>query len=155
MTNPIIAPIRSVVIVNAPPAVAYSALTNAYLLRQWFPTQAKTDPRLGGSWNFVWKNRDRGNSDTNGGKYLKLVPGRQVAYTWKAYPGHTKVSFKLSGRGGRTRVAFEHSGWRPDPRSQHQRKMVSGGWSFFLKNLKAFLDRGVDQRPKWGMKVER
>ena len=149
------APVKAGVIVRAPAAVVYAALTDAYLLRQWFPTRAVTDPRPGGTWSYVWKNRGGAGGDANGGRYLKLVPGRLVSYTWKAYPGHTTVTFTLTGRGARTRVAFSHAGWRADAKAQQQRRMVSGGWPFFLKNLKSWLERGVDGRPKWGMKVER
>src|ERR1041384_7791616 len=106
------APVTAGVVVRAPPAVVYRALTDAYLLRQWFPTRAKTDPRPGGSWSYVWKNRGRAGGDANGGKDLKLVPRPLASYPGKAYPGHTTVTFTLTGRGARTKLALAHAGWK-------------------------------------------
>ena len=149
-------PIVMVAKIKVPRALVYAALTDEYLLRQWFPTRVKSDPRRGGRFKYVWVNKgQRGSPFTQQGRYISIVPGRKISYPW-SMPGvktKTLVEFLLSGRGGKTTVTMKHSGWRTGKPWDEFKSTCVGGWKFFMRNLKTWLARGHDGRNRWGIKT--
>jgi uncharacterized protein YndB with AHSA1/START domain len=130
--------------VEAPPEAVLRALTDAGELARWFPSAAESDPRTGGAYSYRFEfETDTSRNHTYAGEYREVSSGR-VAYSWKTEAGPTEVEFRIAPSGDGTEIRLVHSGWRA-----HEDDAVEEfrqGWSFFLENLKAYLERGEDAR---------
>jgi uncharacterized protein YndB with AHSA1/START domain len=77
-----------------------------------------------------------------------------VRYPWQTGLGPTEVAFTVEPADGGARVRLEHSGWGDGDDWDASTKMHHEGWSFFLDNLKSYLERGEDRRGEaMGMKT--
>lgn len=130
--------------VEAPPEAVLRAVTDAGELARWFPSAAESDPRTGGAYSYRFEfEADTSRNHTYAGEYREVSSGR-VAYNWKTEAGPTEVEFRIAPSGDGTEIRLVHSGWRA-----HEDDAVEEfrqGWSFFLENLKAYLERGEDAR---------
>jgi uncharacterized protein YndB with AHSA1/START domain len=128
--------------INATPERIFKALTNANELESWFPSKVSSDPKIGGSYAFTFdfpENPERNHTRT--GKFTVLTPGKKVSYNWMDY---TNVDFNLQPVGNGTKVSLTHAGWKNDDDANIEAH--TQGWTFFLQNLKSYLETGVDQR---------
>jgi hypothetical protein len=57
--------------------VAYNYFIQPELLMLWWPSEAETDPQVGGEYRMFWE----APGVTLRGQYRKAVPGRQLAFT--------------------------------------------------------------------------
>jgi uncharacterized protein YndB with AHSA1/START domain len=140
---------ENAVSVNAPPTVVYEALTSADRLQRWFMSRAETDPRPGGAFTFHWDFADEAQNGTQQGQFVELVPGQKVSYTWQARPAPaplTLVTFTLAPAAEGTRVSLAHTGFGEGDAGLAALNQHSGPWDFYLGNLKAYLEDGVDHR---------
>jgi uncharacterized protein YndB with AHSA1/START domain len=140
---------ENAVVVRAAPAAVYAALTSADQLQRWFMSRAETDPRPGGAFHFAWNFADAAQNGTQAGKFVEAEPGRVVSYTWQARPSPaplTLVTFTLSPEGDGTRVRLAHTGFGEGPAGQAALNQHAGPWDFYLANLRAYLEDGVDNR---------
>jgi len=129
--------------IEAPARVVFKALIDEKELVQWMPTEAKLDPRVGGSlrFRFHWAAR---NVDTEvTGKIVELIPDKKISYTWVAAmrsdrdPIHQEnapaalVTWTLEELpGGRTRVTVTQTGF-----DERLRKDGESGWEHFTLQL--------------------
>jgi uncharacterized protein YndB with AHSA1/START domain len=135
--------------VKAPPQTVYEALTAAGRLQQWFMSRAETDPRPGGPFTFAWEFADAAQNGKQQGRFVELVPGQKVSYTWQARPAPaelTTVSFTLAPEGDGTRVHLAHTGFGTGQDGEAARDQHAGPWDFYLSNLKSYLEEGADNR---------
>lgn len=110
--------VRQVLMIEAPPAVVWRALTEPKAIQQWFGTgHATVDPRVGGEYNLHWQYQVEGREVTAGtGRILEFEPDRRLVLTWMDWRGDPTVntqtiSFTLEPVGERTRVTFVHAGF--------------------------------------------
>lgn len=147
------------VTVKASPERVYKALTDAQELMKWFPTVVETDPRPGGTYKFTWKSKDQSRDHIREGKFVELVPGKKVSYTWDARPMKdlsvstgkslpTMVEWTLEKTADGTKVTLVHSGWGVGPEWEEMFAQHDGGWNVFTRNLKSVIEDGVDIREK-------
>ena len=137
------------VTVKARPAAVFEALTSAERLQRWFMSRAETDPRPGGAFKFAWDFADAAQNGTQQGQFLEVEPGKVVSYTWQARPAPaplTTVTFTLTPEGDSTRVSLAHTGFGAGADGRAALDQHAGPWDFYLANLKAYLEDGVDNR---------
>lgn len=121
--------------VNTSPEAAYAYFVDPELLVLWWPSEAETDPQVDGRYRMFWE----GPGETLRGRYRKVVPGKQLAFTWKwdhedLPPRLVDVIFKASPRG--CVVSITH-----DAGSDEEASDYTNGWIHFLRRLqKAVLD---------------
>jgi uncharacterized protein YndB with AHSA1/START domain len=140
--------------VDASPDAVFRALTDADELARWWMTSAESDARTGGSYSYRFEFEDESRNHTYTGEYIDVTPAERVAYPWRTGLGPTEVDFRLEPAGGGTRIRLEHSGWGEGSDWDESVQMHEQGWSFFLDNLKAYLERGEDSRAAaMGMKT--
>jgi uncharacterized protein YndB with AHSA1/START domain len=140
--------------VDASPDAAFRALTDADELARWWVTSAESDARTGGSYSYRFEFEDESRNHTYTGEYIDVTPAERVAYPWRTGLGPTEVDFRLEPAGGGTRVRLVHSGWSEGGDWDESVQMHEQGWTFFLDNLKAYLERGEDSRAAaMGMKT--
>lgn len=122
----------------APPAKVYRALTGGKELARWFVAKAESDARPGGRLALTWKGIGTGEY-----RFLKLVAGREVAFSWEK---GCRIAFRLSHQRGGTFVrltlhAVPYAGKELDCYT-----MMVSGWTMYLCNLKCVLERHWDLR---------
>jgi uncharacterized protein YndB with AHSA1/START domain len=141
---------RSIVLtreLEAPPAQVFRALTDARELSRWWTTSAESDPRTGGAFAYVFEFADASRNHSYTGRYHDVTPEERMSYPWQAGAGETTVDVRLRPCGGGTELELVHSGWPDGAEGDEAVEIHEGGWSFFLDNLVAYLDRGEDLRP--------
>ena len=140
--------------IDAAPETVFRALTDADELSRWWTTSAESDPRSGGSYSYRFEFDDASRNHTYAGDYIEVRPGERVSYPWQTGLGATEVDFRVEAEGDRARVRLVHSGWGEGADWDESVRMHEQGWSFFLDNLAAYLERGEDARASaMGMKT--
>lgn len=141
---------RSIVLsrtLDASPAEVFRALTDARELSRWWTTTAESDARTGGAFSYVFEFDDASRNHTYVGNYHDVTPDERVSYPWQTSLGETTVDVRLRPSGDGTELTLTHSGWGESAESDEAVHLHEQGWSFFLDNLVAYLDRGEDLRP--------
>jgi uncharacterized protein YndB with AHSA1/START domain len=120
--------------VRAPASEVYEMFTDPAKLVRWIGIRALLEPRPGGTFRFELMP-----GEFCSGRYLELVPGRRVVFTWgwesgtlPVEPGSSTVEVELEERAGVTRVRLTHHGLAPEMRPWH-----AEGWERFLPRLAA------------------
>lgn len=129
--------IRYTLMIDAPPAAVFRALTEPAALDQWIAGAAVVEPRVGGRFEFGWKYQFEGR-DVVGGptRILEFVPDRRLVVDWPDWRGDPavpvqQISFDLEPVGDRTRLTFVHSGFeRAADISDYP-----FGWAHFFEQL--------------------
>jgi uncharacterized protein YndB with AHSA1/START domain len=133
--------------IQAAPDAVFRALVEAGELVRWFPSRAESDPRPGGAFEYAYEfEQDPSRNHTYSGEYREVTPNERVSYPWNGKLGTTEVEFRLAPGGDGTNVTLRHSGWGTGAEWDESMEMHRQGWSFFLANLKAYLEGGDDGR---------
>jgi uncharacterized protein YndB with AHSA1/START domain len=131
----------------AAPNRVFRALTDADELSRWWTTTAESDPRTGGAFSYGFEFEDASRNHTYTGTYHDVTPDERVSYPWQGGRGETTVDVRISPTGSGSELTLTHSGWGEGADWEEAVVMHEQGWSFFLDNLVAYLDRGEDVRP--------
>jgi uncharacterized protein YndB with AHSA1/START domain len=120
--------------VRAPAAAVYAMFTEPAELVRWIGIRALLEPRPGGTFRF-----ELVPGEFCSGRYVELVPGRRVVFTWGwesgALPvaaGSTTVEVDLEECDGVTHVRLTHRGLDEAMRAMH-----ADGWPRYLERLAA------------------
>ena len=116
--------------IPAAASLVYDYFTKGDLLVRWWPTEAETDPVVGGEFWMYWKEPDV----TLRGEYRWTDPGRQLAFTWKwdhqdLPPRLVDVTFEPTPRGCQVRISH-------DAETDEEVSDYTNGWRHFLERLK-------------------
>jgi uncharacterized protein YndB with AHSA1/START domain len=121
----------------------YEMFTDPAQLVRWIGVRALLEPRPGGVFRF-----ELVPGEFCSGRYVELVPGRRVVFTWgwdsgalPVKPGSTTVEVDLEERDGVTRVRLTHRGLDAPMRPWH-----ADGWRRYLARLAAAAE-GRDPGP--------
>jgi uncharacterized protein YndB with AHSA1/START domain len=138
--------IKQSVTIKSPPSEVFKALTDADKLMRWFPTRVESDPRPGGKYKFAWEFANANENGSQEGEYVEVVPNEKLSYTWSADSAATLVTFVLNEAGDETTVELNHSTAQMGADEKKLHDDHANQWEFFLMNLKAYLEEGVDMR---------
>jgi uncharacterized protein YndB with AHSA1/START domain len=121
----------------------YEMFTDPTQLVRWIGVRALLEPRPGGVFRF-----ELVPGEFCSGRYVELVPGRRVVFTWgwdsgalPVKPGSTTVEVDLEEHDGVTRVRLTHRGLDAAMRPWH-----ADGWRRYLARLAAAAE-GRDPGP--------
>ena len=122
--------------IEAPPEVVWRALTEAAELTRWFPVEAAVEPGEGGTIRLSWGEGAEGTA-----RIHLWDPERSVG--WREQYGSVvlAVEYHIEAKGGGTVLRLVHSGFAATADWDEQFHMVDGGWSYFLENLRLYLER--------------
>jgi uncharacterized protein YndB with AHSA1/START domain len=127
-------PVTCEVLVAAPPEEVFGWFVRPELLVRWIGIDAQLDPRPGGRFRF-----EVTDGQWCSGRYLEVVPGRRVVFTWgwdsgaiPVPPGSSTVTVELLEHPDGTLVRLAHRDLAPEARRLHEE-----GWSRFLPRLAA------------------
>ena len=129
--------------VRAGAHAVYAMFTDPERLVRWIGIRALLEPRPGGAFRF-----ELVPGEFCSGRYVELVPGRRVVFTWgwesgalPVAPGSTTVEVDLAERDGVTHVRLTHRGLAAAMRPMH-----AEGWGRYLARLAAAAE-GRDPGP--------
>ncbi len=123
--------------VKAKPQQVFSALTDEKVLAKWWPKKAETDPRKGGQVMMEWFN-----GGTLFSQYSDFVKDKEIGL---AFYGDY-LTFTLTRKKGGTHVLVEHT--CSANKSLDNYIGVAQSWASQLCNLKAWLEKKWDMRPR-------
>ena len=129
------------VLIAAPAAVIFRALTDEEELVQWLPRSAKMDARVGGEYRFVFYMATKNSETTAVGKILELSPNRKLVYTFASSrdppssPPSVLTWTLEEGSDGKTLVTLVHSGFVGDS----YRDLLA--WGYYVDRLVAHCQR--------------
>lgn len=132
--------------IDASPATVFRALTDAGELSRWWTTSAESEARTGGSFSYRFEFEDPSRNHTYEGSYHDVTADERVSYPWQTSLGETKVELALRQADAGTELTLTHTGWGSGPEADELVEPHIQGWSFFLDNLKAYLEGGADLR---------
>lgn len=126
--------------IAASPERVFRAWTEANEVQSWFANRAESEPKKGGRYYLEFLGGDIADM-----KFLDLRKPSRVVFTF-GHKGETvAVKIRKSGKG--TVCELEQAGMSTSPKSRvHMHMGCKTGWVFFLTNLKAWLEHGVDLR---------
>jgi uncharacterized protein YndB with AHSA1/START domain len=139
--------------IDAPPEAVWKAISEAEELVRWFPMEAEVDPGEGGR---VWVSWGDGIGWTS--RIAVWEPNKRLRSIDEAPPDappmpvEVALEYEIEGRGGKTVLRLTHSGFSADADWDQFIDSVTAGWTYFLRNLKHYLERhrGVARRLiKW------
>jgi len=129
--------------IRAPARTVYAMFTDPAQLVRWIGIRALLEPTPGGAFRF-----ELVPGEFCSGRYVELVPGRRVVFTWgwesgalPVAPGSSTVEVDLDERDGVTHVRLTHRGLDAAMRPWH-----ADGWAQYLRRLAAAAE-GRDPGP--------
>ena len=126
--------------IAAAPERVYRAWTDASELSAWFSVRAEIEPRKGGRLFFEWLGGDR--LETN---VLAVRQNREIRFPFGSRGEEVRVLLRKV-KGG-TLCTLEQTGMKTSSKQKIEMHMgCKTGWAFFLANLKAYLEHGIDLR---------
>jgi len=124
--------IERVITIDAPPEAVFRLLTDPVQYVRWKGKLAELEARPGGKFRVEFG----GGKDVAAGKYVEVVPGRRVVFTWgwegneMVPPGSSTVEIDLQPMGSGTRLRLVHRGLPAEGVTSH-----AEGWDYFLPRL--------------------
>ena len=134
---------------DAPRTLVFDALTQADELKQWFGgppgwtlAVCEFEPRVGGTYRYVWKNAD-GSLMGMGGKILEFVPPERVVTTERFdeswYPGEAVGTIELSEQAGVTTLTLTVKYDSTEARDEVMRSPMEQGMAAGYDSLEEYL----------------
>jgi uncharacterized protein YndB with AHSA1/START domain len=125
--------------IKAPIAAVWDALATEEGISKWFLSKAKLDVQKGGDFEFFW-----GDISTTG-KFLDVVPQKKLSFTWWEPVG--AVTFELEKlNDAEVAVICTATGYQTEGDGLKHYIEESKGWTFFIINLKIYLEHKLDLR---------
>lgn len=129
----------------------FQAWTSPEDIKQWFgadeggPESAKLELKVGGSWEFVFAEKD-GQTDSLAGKYLRIEKDKRLEFTWvhtRSFADGKKevspesivtLSFEQRENGSFARLIHESIS------TESSRMNIGGGWGTSMEKMKALIE---------------
>lgn len=126
-------------VIDAPAAAVYRALTEPGELAAWWTRDVDAEPELGAVASFGFDDRET----VFHMRIEELVPRELVR--WHCVGGHpewehTELTFDLTEEDGRTTLYFAHRGWES---TDGILAFCSFDWARYLTSLRDHLERGA------------
>ncbi|HER00156.1 MAG TPA: SRPBCC domain-containing protein [candidate division Zixibacteria bacterium] len=133
--------------IKAAPSKVYKAWTDSKEICKWFAYDAEVEPKKGGKFSLT---------DIYGNSFdMQMLGARKdsrIHFTFGMNDEQVEVKLKKSGR--YTVCELHQFNMKTSPNHKWDTHMEQrAGWTFFLTNLKAWLEHGIDLRShddKWG-----
>jgi uncharacterized protein YndB with AHSA1/START domain len=125
--------------VNAPPDRVWRVLTDPEELARWFPLRSGGTPGPGGKVLLSW-----GEEMEWWTNITAWEPGSHLQWMDTAIPGAPPpliMDWYITTEKGKTVVRGVHSGFGSGAEWDAMYDALEGGWSFFMRNLRHYVDR--------------
>ena len=131
---------RLKILIAAPPSKLFAAWTNDRIVSKWFTVKTVIEPKKNGRIYFEWLGGDEMEA-----KVLGMTENRRFHFPFGKHNEQVEISIKKAPGGS---VCELHQfNIRTTPKDKVAMHMgCKEGWTFFLTNLKSFLEHGIDLR---------
>ncbi|MBU0983041.1 MAG: SRPBCC domain-containing protein [candidate division Zixibacteria bacterium] len=126
--------------IKASPARVFRAWTDDKLVSRWFTEKTVIEPKKNGRIYFEWTA-----GDTFETTVTSIVKNRKFVFPFDAEGTMVEVKFKKDGRGCVCELRQYNMKTSPEMKWNMHRGCITG-WTFFMTNLKAYLEHGIDLR---------
>ena len=129
------------IFISRPPSDVFRAWTDAEELARWLAPRCDVEPRESGLMHLGWDEYDEVD------RVLAIDPDRQLVTTWGGAESPVRVAVTLTPERNGTLCQLHQYGMDPDDSTRFT--LFAGckaGWTFYLTNLKAYLEHGIDLR---------
>lgn len=128
------------VYINTKPEKVFKAWTDDKIVSKWFTQKTVIEPRKGGRLYFEWLAGDKLET-----KVKQILKDKKFIFPFGNDGTEVSVTFKKDGKG--TLCELKQYNMKTDPESKwSMHKGCTQGWTFFLTNLKSYLEHGIDLR---------
>lgn len=127
------------VFIKKPVARVFAAWTDDRQIVRWFPEKAEIEPRKGGIVRWEWLAGDKLDKQI-------LVCQRNRQFDFPFGDKGEMVSVRFRAVKGGTICSLTQSGMKNTPQGRVMYTGCMQGWTFFLTNLKSWLEHGIDLR---------
>jgi uncharacterized protein YndB with AHSA1/START domain len=128
------------IVIAAPVTRVFSAWTDDTIIIHWFTEIAKVEPKKNGAIHFEWLAGDKLDA-----RFLAFEKNKRIMFVFGTKGEQVEVLLKKVTGG--TLCELHQFGMSTSPRSKISMHMgCREGWTFFLTNLKSFLEHGIDLR---------
>jgi uncharacterized protein YndB with AHSA1/START domain len=128
------------ILIDAPVSKVFKAWTDQDQVSQWFTTRTEIQPRKGGRLYFEWVAGDKWESEV-----LAVRKNQLFAFLFGDKGETVEVKFRKLGR--KCICELHQYNIKTDPKSRYvMHRDTLQGWTFFLTNLKSWLEHGIDLR---------
>jgi uncharacterized protein YndB with AHSA1/START domain len=128
------------IFIRKPPSRVFKAWTDAKLITAWFTEKTVFEPKKNGRIYFEWLAGDKFETRVD-----SIVKNRSVTFPFGGKGEKVTVKFKKDGKGCVCELRQYAMGTSPKDRWVMHRGCIQG-WTFFLANLKSYLEHGIDLR---------
>ena len=126
--------------IDAKPERVYKAWTDDKIVSKWFTEKTVIEPRKGGRLYFEWLAGDKLET-----KVKQAIKNKKFVFPFGKDGLEVSVTIKKDGKG--SVCELKQYNMKTDPASKWSiHKGCVQGWTFFLANLKAYLEHGIDLR---------
>lgn len=130
------------IFVGASQSKVFNAWLDDRQITKWFPSKARHDPRKGGAFHWEWPV-----GASYEGEFLSIKKNQSIKFTFGNKGEEVEVKFHRYGSGTVCEIRQYNMKTGPKDRWEMHRGCLQG-WTFFLANLKSFLENKKDLRSK-------
>ena len=131
---------RQKIEIEVPPGKVFEAWTDQELITRWFVTAAVIEPKKNGRLNFEWLGGDK--LDT---RIIQIRRPNLLVFPFGS--NGEKVAIRIRKIATGSLVELHQYDMKTTPKYRISMHMgCREGWAFFMANLKAFLEYGIDLR---------
>lgn len=128
------------IVINASPDKIFKAWTDEKIITKWFPIKAVIEPKKNGRIYFEWIGDVKHDA-----KVREVVKNKKFVFDFGNHGELVAVKIKKSGSAAI--LELRQYNMRTTPKSKVNMHMgCKQGWTFFMANLKAYLEHGIDLR---------
>jgi len=126
--------------IKASPEKVFRAWTDDKIITRWFPIRAVIEPRKNGRLYFEWMTGDKLET-----KVVAVRRPNRLVFPFGS--NNEEVAVTIRKVPGGSLCELHQYGMKTDPGSRVTMHLgCQVGWTFFLANLKAYLEHGIDLR---------
>ncbi|MEE8575775.1 MAG: SRPBCC domain-containing protein [candidate division Zixibacteria bacterium] len=128
------------VAIKKPISTVFKAWTDGKIISEWFTEKAILEPKKNGRIYFEWLAGDKMEA-----KVISVSKNRYLTIPFGMNGERVTVKFKKDGRGCICELRHYNMKTTPKAKWEMHRGCIQG-WTFFLANLKNYLENGIDLR---------
>ncbi|HYF03509.1 MAG TPA: SRPBCC domain-containing protein [Patescibacteria group bacterium] len=125
------------VVIEAPAAKVWEAITNKVAMKQWYFDLAEFRPEVG--FEFQFEGGDETRTFLHLCEITEVIPEEKLTHSWSydGFPGKSFVTWELFDEGGATRVKLTHTGLEtfPETNPSFAWKNFEAGWNDIVCTL--------------------
>lgn len=128
--------------IKGTPAQVFAAWTDSKTVSAWFTTKTVIEPRKGGRVYFEWQL-----GDTHETILYSISKNKELTFGFGS--GDERVTVRIKKRGVGCICELHQYGMKTSPKAKWtMHRGCLQGWTFFLANLKSYLEHGIDLRSR-------